>query len=64
MAANKEKSCLNCKRIYFGDACPNCGETPASENFKGRAQIFNAEKSEIAENMGVYKNGEFAIKSK
>jgi RNA polymerase subunit RPABC4/transcription elongation factor Spt4 len=62
--ANKEKACLNCKRIYIGDACPNCNETPASENFKGRAHVFNAEKSEIAENMEVYKNGEFAIKSK
>lgn len=62
--ANKEKSCLNCKAIYFGDKCPKCRETPASESFKGRVHIFDAEKSELAENMGINKEGEFAIKSK
>jgi len=62
--ANKEKSCLNCKAIYFGDKCPQCGETPSSDAFKGRVHIFDAEKSELAENMGIHKNGEFAIKSK
>jgi len=51
--ANKEKSCLNCKAIYFGDKCPKCGETPASDSFKGRVHIFDAEKSELAENMKI-----------
>ena len=60
----KEKSCLNRKAIYFGTKCPNCGETPASETFKGRLHIFNAEKSEIAENLKINAQGEFAIKSK
>jgi len=32
--AIKEKACLNCKAIYFGDKCTNCGETPATETFK------------------------------
>lgn len=63
-AAIKEKSCLNCRTIYFGDKCSSCGETPASETFKGRIHIFDAEKSEIAENMRINKEGEFAIKSK
>jgi RNA polymerase subunit RPABC4/transcription elongation factor Spt4 len=62
--ANKEKSCLNCKAIYFGDKCPKCGETPSSDSFKGRVHIFDAKKSELAENMGINKEGEFAIKSK
>jgi len=62
--ANKEKSCLNCKAIYFGVKCPKCGETPASDSFKGRVHIFDAEKSELAENMKINKEGEFAIKSK
>ncbi len=60
----KEKSCLNCRAIYFGDKCPNCGETPASNSFKGRIHVFDAEKSEMAENMKINSNGEFAIKSK
>ena len=61
---NKEKSCLNCKAIYFGDKCPKFQETPSSEVFKGRVHNFDAEKSELAENMGINKDGEFAIKSK
>lgn len=62
--ATKEKSCLNCRAIYIGDKCPNCGETPASDSFKGRIHVFDAEESEMAENMKINSNGEFAIKSK
>ncbi|MFH1452189.1 MAG: transcription elongation factor subunit Spt4 [archaeon] len=62
--AAKEKSCLNCRAIYLGAKCPSCGETPASETFKGRIHIFNAKKSEMAERMEINKEGEFAIKSK
>jgi RNA polymerase subunit RPABC4/transcription elongation factor Spt4 len=62
--AVKEKSCLNCRAIYFGDKCPKCGETPSSETFKGRVHVFDAEKSEMAENMKINPDGEFAIKSK
>lgn len=60
----KEKACLNCRTIYMGDKCPACGETPASDTFKGRIHIFDDEKSEMAENMKLKGNGEFAIKSK
>ena len=62
--AKKEKSCLNCRTIYEGDKCPSCGETPASDSFKGRVHIFNSEKSEVAHNMDLNKEGEFAIKAK
>lgn len=64
MASSKEKACLNCKAIYIGDKCPKCGETPANETFKGRVHVFNAEKSEVADKMKIYKEGEFAIKTK
>ena len=60
----KEKSCLNCRTIYHGDKCPKCGETPASDSFKGRVHVFDSENSEMAENMGINSNGEFSIKSK
>ncbi len=62
--AAKEKACLNCRALYFGDKCTNCGETPSSETFKGRIHVFDAEKSEMAENMKINSNGEFAIKTK
>lgn len=60
----KEKSCLNCKAIYMGDKCPQCGETPSSDTFKGRIHVFNQEKSEMAYRMKIRNKGEFAIKSK
>lgn len=60
----KEKACLNCKAIYEGDTCPNCGENTSSDSFKGRVHIFNPEKSEMAQNMGVKEKGEFTIKTK
>jgi RNA polymerase subunit RPABC4/transcription elongation factor Spt4 len=63
-AKNKEKACMNCKTIYIGDKCTNCGETPSSESFKGRLHIFDHEKSELAENLNIRYNGEFAIKLK
>jgi RNA polymerase subunit RPABC4/transcription elongation factor Spt4 len=61
---NKDKACLNCRAIYVGDKCPQCGSTHASETFKGRVHVFNNEKSEVAHNMKIYKDGEFTIKAK
>jgi DNA-directed RNA polymerase subunit E" len=60
----KEKACLNCKVIFDGPQCPICGETTFTESWKGRVYIFNAEKSEVAKNMKLNKNGLFAIKVK
>ena len=60
----KEKACLNCKKVYVGDKCPNCGETPASDSFKGKIHVFNSEESEMAANMKINSEGEFAIKTK
>lgn len=62
--AKKQKACLNCKMIYEGDSCPNCGQTPNSESFKGRVHIFNPKESEMAKNMKIKDKGEFAIKTK
>lgn len=60
----KEKACLNCKVIFDGDRCPICNETTFTDSFKGKIHVFNAEKSEIAKNMKINKNGLFAIKTK
>ena len=62
--AVKEKACLNCKRIYIGDRCPNCAQTQFSDSFKGRVIVFNPESSEIATRMKIKEKGEFAIKTK
>jgi DNA-directed RNA polymerase subunit E" len=60
----KEKACLSCKKIYIGDKCPNCGETPSTEGFKGRLYVFHPEESEIANRLKINNKGEFAIKTK
>lgn len=62
--ARKQKACANCRRIYEGEKCPACGEVVSSDTIKGRVHIFNPEKSEIAENMKIDKEGEFAIKAR
>ncbi|MDP2672256.1 MAG: transcription elongation factor subunit Spt4 [Nanoarchaeota archaeon] len=62
--AKKLKACLNCKTIYEGTKCTNCGETPSSDTFRGFVEIFNPEKSEIADKMKIHSKGKFAIKIK
>jgi RNA polymerase subunit RPABC4/transcription elongation factor Spt4 len=62
--ATKEKACLNCKVIFSEERCPICNETAFSDSWKGRIYIFNAEKSEVAKNMKINKNGLFTIKVK
>ena len=58
----KEKACKNCKRIYEGDVCPVCDKKDTSDNFKGKVEIVNPEKSEIAEQLKVSKKGLYAIR--
>ena len=58
----KEKACKNCKLIYEGDTCPSCGKKDVSENFKGKVEIINPEKSESAKELKINKKGTYAIK--
>jgi DNA-directed RNA polymerase subunit E" len=58
----KEKACKNCKLIYIGDKCPNCDKGDTSDTFKGKVEIVNPEKSELAKEMKIDKSGTYAIK--
>ena len=58
----KEKACKNCKRIYEGDACPNCEKKETSDTFKGKVEIINSEKSEVAKELKITKPGLYAVK--
>ncbi|MEK6830907.1 MAG: transcription elongation factor subunit Spt4 [Nanoarchaeota archaeon] len=58
----KEKACKICKLIYEGDSCPYCGKKETSDTFKGKVEILNQEKSEIAKQLKINKNGLYAIK--
>ena len=58
----REKACKNCRRIYEGDICPNCERKEISNTFKGKVEIIDAEKSELAKHLKINKNGLYAIK--
>lgn len=58
----KKKACKKCKLFYTGEECPNCGISSSVTNWKGRIEIINLEKSEIAKKIGLEKKGEYAIK--
>jgi len=57
----KEKECKNCKLIYEGETCPNCGKKEFSDNFKGKMEIIDSEKSELAKHLKFNKKGIYAI---
>ena len=44
--------------------CPNCGSKEFVESYKGRVYIVNPEKSEVAENLNLKTQGNFAIKTR
>jgi DNA-directed RNA polymerase subunit E" len=58
----KEKACKNCKRIYEGEVCPNCEKKDTSDTFKGKVEIVNSEKSEVAKELKITKPGLYAVK--
>ena len=59
----KEKACKNCKRIYDGDKCPNCDKKDTTDTFKGKVEIVNPEKSEVAKELKITKEGLYAVKA-
>ncbi len=58
----KEKACRNCKLVYEGDVCPSCGKKDVSEGFKGKVEIVDPEKSELAKQLKINKKGTYAIR--
>lgn len=58
----KEKACKNCKMIYEGDKCPNCGSKEFSEDFKGKIIILDPQNSEIAKKLKISNKGSYTIK--
>lgn len=61
----KQKACKICRTIYEGkDKCTSCESKESTEVFKGRTVILNPEKSEIAQNLKIKEQGNFAIKTR
>jgi DNA-directed RNA polymerase subunit E" len=58
----KKHTCKQCKMFYNEDTCPGCGSNQKATTWKGRINILNPDKSEIAQKIGVKAEGEYAIK--
>lgn len=58
------KACVKCKRIYDStEVCTECKEK-LSQSWKGLIIIVDPENSEIAKNLGIKKQGKYAISTK
>lgn len=58
----KKKVCRKCKLFVEGNVCPICKGNQFSVNWQGRLNILDANKSTIAEKVGMKVKGEYAIK--
>lgn len=58
----KKKVCKRCKLFYDEGECPQCKVSAEATSWKGRLNILNIKKSEIAKKVGIETEGEYAIK--
>lgn len=58
----KKNVCKSCKMFYDESTCPNCKSGQRATTWKGRINILNANKSDIAKKIGTSAKGEYAIK--
>lgn len=58
----KKNACKKCRYLFEGDACPLCKSESTSSSWQGRVYVNNADKSMIAEKIGIKAKGEYAIK--
>jgi DNA-directed RNA polymerase subunit E" len=62
--AKKIKACKKCRMIFEeGEKCPKCGSSSYTENWKGKIEIIDPEKSQIATQLKLAEKGVYAIKS-
>ena len=59
-----KKVCKKCKIFISQEKCPICGNADFSDSWKGRIIIIKPKESEIANKLGITKEGAFAIKIK
>lgn len=65
MVKLKDVACKVCKTIYDDEEkCPKCGAKESTDSYKGKIFVLNKEKSEIAKNLNLDSEGEFAIKTR
>ncbi|HLD15071.1 MAG TPA: transcription elongation factor subunit Spt4 [Candidatus Nanoarchaeia archaeon] len=59
-----KKVCKKCKIFVEGHECPICKGSDFTDNWKGRIFVVDANKSEIANKIGLKQKGEYAIKTR
>jgi DNA-directed RNA polymerase subunit E" len=58
----RKNTCKKCKLFHDEESCPGCGSSQRATTWKGRINILNSDKSDIAKKIGTKVNGEYAIK--
>ncbi len=60
-----EKACKKCGMIIsHGDTCPVCGSKELTNKWNSYIIVINAEKSQIAQKLGISINSTFAVDAK
>lgn len=59
-----KKVCKECKIFVKGSECPICKGNKFSDNWQGRINILDANKSEIAKKIEIKVKGEYVIKTR
>jgi len=59
-----KKVCKKCKIFVAKDKCPICNGDDFTDNWQGRINILDAEKSEIAKKISIKQKGEYVIKTR
>lgn len=58
----EEKACKKCGFIMsHGDTCPICGSKELTNKWSSYVIVINAEKSSVAQKLGINVNSTFAI---
>lgn len=58
----KQKACKRCRKILEGEKCPKCGLI-GTDSWKGKIELIDPEKSEVAKNLKLTEKGVYAIKA-
>jgi len=58
----KKNVCKSCKMFYDESECPNCKNSQRATTWKGRINVLDSNKSDIAKKIGIPVKGEYAIK--
>jgi len=60
----KARACKKCRFIFEeGEKCPRCGSPAFTENWKGKIEIIDPEKSEVSQQIKLVEKGTYTIKS-